>query len=767
MIDRGLCPARFTVKRFGWLLLTLAVTSSADGASRESLVESRRIVADYRAGGATAPAELAAVAAALVNLGREDPAFFHDALRVYDEAIAADPSNLSLQVELGDLFLARYNGEEARATYEAVLARDSQHAGALVGMARVMRFEGASDVSELIDKSLESDPDQAPARWLLARQHLDWEDYPAADRQAERALAIAPHSPQALALFTASALLSGDEAETKRRLDRALAMAPGDPEVFTVLAEVAARNRLYARAVELANRAVGLDAKSWQAWSLRGINRLRVGNIAEGRQDLETAFVGDPFDVWTKNTLDLLDAMDTYQVIETERFQLVVPRQEAELLALYLGPLAEEAFDALAERYGTAPPTPLRLEVFPRHADFSVRTIGLVGLGALGVSFGPVIALDSPSTRPAGAFHWGTVLWHELAHSFHMHASASRVPRWFTEGLAVFEERRSRPGWGDRVDPELLIAYKLGRLAPVENLNQGFMRPDYPQQIAFSYVQASLVFDFLVERWGFEAVRKMLAGYGKGENTARVVQAALGITLEELAIAYDAAFRQRFAGPLEALEVSEEEAVPGLEALRLRADTNRKDFLANLAIGQSLLEEDPDAAVAYLEQAKALFPTYAGNDSPAWLLAESHRRAGRHPEAVAELEALVALNQAHYPALRALSELAAEQADVATAARALASAQYVYPYAPDDHRQLAEWLTAAGQWDEAVRERRAVLALEPFNRSQALLELARAQQAAGDSKAARSTVLEALELAPSYREAMDLLLELRRERGAA
>ena len=39
--------------------------------------------------------------------------------------------------------------------------------------------------------------------------------------------------------------------------------------------------------------------------------------------------------------------------------------------------VAEEAFATLSERYGYAPPLPIRVEVFPRHADFSVRTLGL------------------------------------------------------------------------------------------------------------------------------------------------------------------------------------------------------------------------------------------------------------------------------------------------------------------------------------------------------------------------------------------------------
>ncbi len=726
------------------------------------------LVADYRAGRLATAQQLAAAAEALIDLGRDHPRLFHDALAAYDRAIAADPADLEIQVALGDFLLSKYNGQDARETYEQVLAEDPDHPGALLGVARVRRFDGATDVFELTAKVLGQDPDHAGARLLQARQYLDLEDFAAADSEAERALELG-RSAEARALLAASALLAGDREEIDRRFARLeqaarvtdpAGRASGATQAFVALSEVAARNRLYARAAQFAGRAVEIDPKSWRGWALRGINRLRIGEIDGGRQDLERAFAGDPFDVWTKNTLDLLDSMDDFALIDTGRFQLVLPADEADLLALYLGPLAEEAFDRLAAHYGVTPPAKVRLEVFPRHADFSVRTIGLAGLGALGVCFGPVIAMDAPSAAGAGEIHWGTVLWHELAHSFHMQASGGRVPRWFTEGLAVFEERRAREGWGDRVGPELLIAYKTGRLAKVEDLNQGFMRPAYPQQIAFSYVQSSLLFDFIVERWNFDAVPRMLAGYRAGGSTPEVVRTVLGVDLKGLAGAYDAYFRRRFAGPLAAIRPPGEEA-PGLDDMKRRAQRDPDDFLAQLTAGRSLANTDSQAAVRHLERARDLFPQYAGADSPYWWLAEVHRRAGHLEQAAAELEGLTVRNQGHYPALRALAEIRTELFDAQGTALALVAAQYVYPYEADDHRRLAEWYLDAGRPAAAVRERRAVLALEPADRAQALYHLARAQAAAGDRSAARSAVLEALEQAPSHDQALELLLELR------
>ena len=114
-------------------------------------------------------------------------------------------------------------------------------------------------------------------------------------------------------------------------------------------------------------------------------------------------------------------------------------------MGLYAGELAEEAFAKLQERYGYRPSGPIRIELYRSHADFSVRTLGLTGLGALGVAFGPVLVMDSPSAMEPGEFNWGSTLWHELAHVYAIRKSGGRVPRWFTEGLSVLEERRARP----------------------------------------------------------------------------------------------------------------------------------------------------------------------------------------------------------------------------------------------------------------------------------------------------------------------------------
>ncbi|HEX9892839.1 MAG TPA: tetratricopeptide repeat protein, partial [Gemmatimonadales bacterium] len=349
-------------------------------------------VSAYRRSRQMSSGELAAVATGLRALGAEDPARFRDALRVYDEAIAADSGNLDARVALGDLFLEKHNRPDAIATYNAVLAAQPRHPGALLGKARVGLADGEGEALALVRQALEADPEYVPARVALAASHLDRESYQEAEAEAKRALQVNPASLPALTVLAASYLLRGDTAAYQQQRQRVFQQNPRYATFFAEVAEIQARNRFYREAADYAARGLALDSSDARVLTALGMNQLRVGRVAEGRTHLERAFALDPFNVWVKNTLDLLDATRDYRELQSPRFRYYVAGSEADLLAPYLTELAEAAYDTFALRYGYRPPPPIRVEVYRRHADFSVRTVGLAGLGALGVSFGRVVA---------------------------------------------------------------------------------------------------------------------------------------------------------------------------------------------------------------------------------------------------------------------------------------------------------------------------------------------------------------------------------------
>src|SRR5262249_36063752 len=185
------------------------------------------------------------------------------------------------------------------------------------------------------------------------------------------------------------------------------------------------------------------------------------------------------------------------------------------------------------KKYRMKLPGPVQVEVYPDHEDFAVRTMGMPGLGALGATFGEVMAMDSPSARTPGDFNWGAVLWHEMSHVYVLTATNDRVPRWFTEGLAVHEEADHSPEWSDRVTPEVLVAIRDKKLLPVARLDHGFVYPEYPSRVIVSYFQAGSICDFVKERWGEEKLLEMIHSYAQLQTTPYVVQQDLGLAPEE------------------------------------------------------------------------------------------------------------------------------------------------------------------------------------------------------------------------------------------
>ena len=170
-----------------------------------------------------------------------------------------------------------------------------------------------------------------------------------------------------------------------------------------------------------------------------------------------------------------------------------------------------------------------------------------------------------------------------------------------------------------------------------------------------------------------------------------------------------------------------------------------------------------DEAVPVLARAKELFPDYFGPGNPYGLLADIYLERGDERAAIRELEALTTVNEYTYEEHVKLAELLAERDPASTRsqrAELLDRALYIYPLSVDVHHELADLYTELGEQNRVVRERRAIVGLQPANRSEALYDLAVALEASGDSRGARREVLRALELAPGYERAQRLLLEL-------
>jgi tetratricopeptide (TPR) repeat protein len=689
---------------------------------------------------------------------------YHDANDLYLDAIEADPTLIEAHLNAGELYVEKYNYAEAAGFFRDALKINPNSARAHLGLAQARQLEGGSEVEQAVARALEINPNYVEAHNLRASLYLELDQFDKAFTELDHSLRVDPQSLEARSLRAAGFYLQNRHNEFRAEVEKVLAINPRYGELYHTLAEFTVTRPRYQQAVEFARKAVELTPRLWKAHATLGINLLRLGKAAEGRDVLEKAFAGDPFNVWTKNTLDLLDSMKDYRDTVGKNFLIKVAAKESDVVAPYALDLFEEAYQKLTSKYQFTPQGPIICEVFPNHEDFAVRTLGLPGLGASGVCFGQVIAMDSPSARPAGQFNWGSTAWHEFAHIITLQMTDYKIPRWFSEGLSVYEERRARPGWGDDWTVESLNAFVDGRFLPILELDSGFVRPKAPDQVPLAYFQASLVCDFIEERFGFGAIRKMLQQYKQGATTSDALKQGVGLTPDEFDKAFQLYVNGKTAGYRKAVEFD-------LFALRGRQITkemllglllkNPDSFFAHWRLGLTYASEGDDAkAIEHLTRAIALFPYYTGEANPYRALAEVHLKQGKTKEAITALEQLVNIDEEDFEAHNRLAWLLAEQGDAARATAMLDRCAYINPLEAAWHNRAGEFFLRHDQAGRAVREFKISLALDTADKAEAYYNLAQALLAHGQGAEAKRAVLKALEIAPGFEKAQTLLLKI-------
>jgi tetratricopeptide (TPR) repeat protein len=342
--------------------------------------------------------------------------------------------------------------------------------------------------------------------------------YAEAEAMIQRALAINPASVEAMAHLAAVHHLRDEEVELANVEQQALAINPSASGFYVTIAEDLALRFRYPASVDFARKAVRVDAEDEKALATLGTSLLRLGKADEARTYLDRSFRDDPFNLFIGNTLTLLDEYQNFDLLESDHFRLLIHKSESDVLGQLILDEAEASYAAFSARYPYTPPGKLQLEAYNDRDDFAVRVAGIPHLGLLGVSFGDVLALNTPQAQAGREYNWARTLWHEIAHTMAIGVSDFHVPRWFTEGLSVYEEQRARPEWGREMNLELFTAFDQDKLLPLATIDRGFTRPSFPGQIILSYYHASKIIGFIVEQHGFIAITNILTSLREGQK---------------------------------------------------------------------------------------------------------------------------------------------------------------------------------------------------------------------------------------------------------
>ena len=653
-------------------------------------------------------------------------------------ATKAEDSKPIEKVRWGMLLHERFNDTDAADLFHEALTADPKLAEGYVGLALIAGegFQGQS--AEYVQQAIGADPKNAEAHEVAADLALANDDNATAVAEADKAIALEDDAFDAMAIHAAVELIADRPPDAW--LAKITAINPGYGEAYERVANQLELHYRYEDAVTYYRKAIEVDPHLWSAHSALGIDLMRLGKEDEPYKELQLSYDNGYRDAATVNSLRLIDSYKNYDTFLDDSTIIKLNKTEAAILLPYFQSELHTILATYSKKYKMTLPDPVQLEVYPDHEDFAVRTMGMPGLGALGVTFGEVVSMDSPSARKPGDFNWGATLWHEMSHVFILTATNHRVPRWFTEGLAVHEEGQRSPEWKNRATPDVIAAIRDKKLLPVATLDRGFVYPDYPAEVIVSYFQAGTICDYIGDKWGEGKLLDMVHSYAQLKTTPEAIQQNLGLTPEQFDKEYLAWINKQYGATAEHFDEWRS------KLREMNAAAGQQEWAAVLQMGPAVIGLYPqyvDDANAYELMAEGY---HAQNDTKAEeaILTGYEHAGGQQPDALKRLAAL---------------EKAAGQN--AEAAATLERVTYIYPVKDEDlHKQLGDLLLAQKQYDGAIREYTVLVASNPVDKAGAEFNLAQAYFAAGLKDKAQDSVLAALEAAPGYRPAQKLLLQL-------
>ncbi|MGE3820603.1 MAG: tetratricopeptide repeat protein, partial [Isosphaeraceae bacterium] len=622
------------------------------------------------------------------------------------------------------------------------------------------------------ERTLRINPHYVPAHVLLADLNISDERFHDAKEAARKAVAENPRDQDALARLAAACRLLVDPAGAAAVEGLALAVNPKPATFYAALGERMADRRKYPAAERAFLLAAQADPRRAEAPIGLGMLYMQIGREDEARALFDAAFDADPFNVRANNQMEVLKHMAGYQRVTTDHFRVLVDPKQDDLHGKYMSRYLESIYPELTERFGYAPPSPTEIEILTTHRWFGARTIGLPFIPTVGACTGTVVALASP--RAMGKpFNWARVLKHEVVHVITLQQTNFNVPHWYTEALAVESEGFPRPQEWNKMLQERVPTRK--GLLNLDTINLGFIRPKEPEERSLAYCQSQLYAQYMRERFGPDALQKMLDAYRRGLTTDQAITSCFGVEKPDFEARYlefldrvVKTIRTRVADekplPFSRLErlVKESPDDPDLNAKMAYEHFARRDYkearpfadkalalkphhpLASFVKAQMLVtigDEaealallrpalDPDQPnerviglladlemkAGRLDEAERLYEM-AREDDPyhtKWIasLARVHIRQGDEAKLLADLARLAANDADNLDVRKALAQKHLAAGDAAASERWATECLYIDVYDPENHAALADALAAGKKHGEAVEEYRVALSLK-------------------------------------------------------
>jgi putative PEP-CTERM system TPR-repeat lipoprotein len=189
------------------------------------------------------------------------------ARKSFERALQIDPMFFPAVASLAGLDLVDKKPQDAKARFDAVLAKDPKNAQALLAQAELAARTGASqtEVGKLIVNAVNANPTDAAPRLLLIDFHLRNKDVKQATSAAQDAVAALPDNPELLDALGRTQLAAGEFNQAIASFNKLAGMQPLSPQPYLRLADVHMANKDKVSAAASLRKALDIKPDSQQA----------------------------------------------------------------------------------------------------------------------------------------------------------------------------------------------------------------------------------------------------------------------------------------------------------------------------------------------------------------------------------------------------------------------------------------------------------------------------------------------------------------------
>ena len=624
--------------------------------------------------------------------------------------------------------------------------------------------------AQLLQKTLELNPHHVGAMQRAAERQIDSEDYSGAEETIRQMLSVNPHLPEAHALQTVIHQLRNNADAAAQSRAEALKFSAVNPKVDHLIGRKLSQKYRFTEGAAAQRSALELDPEFNPARVQLAQDLLRLGQEAEGWQMAEQAHDKDGYDTTLFNLLQLKDSLGRFTTLKSPHFQVRMEKHEAAVYGQRVLALLEESWAELTPRFEFSPELPVMVEIYPRADDFAVRTFGIPDVsGFLGVCFGKVVTANSPASRRDHPTSWESVLWHEFCHVITLQKTGNKIPRWLSEGISVFEERRADIRWGQHMNHDFRDRILADRITPIGQLSSAFLTAKSGEDMNFAYYESSMVVEHIVQTHGLPALNAVLSDLSTGVQINDALDRHTG-GLEALETSFRSFLTEQAKGWAAGVDFSKEafaEAKPtDLESVKSFLETHPASF-AGLMTQASLLLQDnkQDEAEVALKKLVEQVPGDVSTNGPRRLLADVYRKRGENEQEAAVLAEHLARTADDLEAAMRLQDICNEANQ---SERVIEQGQTIFGIDPFQISAIQKTLAAAEtlkQNEVAVAQLSSLLELQSDDAPRLHYRIARMLKES-DTAQSRRHVLLALEQAPRFRDAHTLLLELKRAEQA-